>query len=407
MERTITITPRKLSGSLEVPPSKSMAHRLLICASLASGRSVVDNLSLSEDISATIGAMRALGSSIGVSKATATCDGSAIFHTEKALNIDCRESGSTIRFLIPVALAGGMTCTFTGSGRLMERPLEPYFELCGQDGITVKKENGAVTFDGKLRGGTYRLAGNISSQFITGLLFALPLVRADSRILLTTPLESAGYVDMTIQALAAFGIEIENADNAEFRIRGGQRYQPHNCAVEGDYSQAAFFFVANALGSRVALTGLREDSLQGDREILPIIKKMGTPLAGMEIDVSQIPDLVPVLAVLATQAEGVTRLTNAKRLRIKESDRLHTTTQELRKLGAEIVEHEDELIITGKTNLTGGVTCAHNDHRIAMALAIAATACSGAVTIQGAECVRKSYGNFWEDYQRLGGCIRG
>ncbi len=407
MERTITITPRKLSGSLVVPPSKSMAHRLLICASLASGRSIVDNLSLSEDISATIGAMRALGSSIGVSGATATCDGSAIFHTEKALNIDCRESGSTIRFLIPVALAGGITCTFTGSGRLMERPLEPYFELCGQDGITVKKENGAVTFDGKLRGGTYRLAGNISSQFITGLLFALPLVEADSRILLTTPLESAGYVDMTIQALAAFGIEIENTDNAEFRIRGGQRYQPHNCAVEGDYSQAAFFFVANALGSGVTLSGLREDSLQGDREILPIIKKMGTPLAGMEIDVSQIPDLVPVLAVLATQAEGFTRLTNAKRLRIKESDRLHTTTQELQKLGAEIVEHEDELIITGKTNLTGGVTCAHNDHRIAMALAIAATACSGAVTVQGAECVRKSYGNFWEDYQRLGGCIRG
>ena len=289
----------------------------------------------------------------------------------------------------------------------MERPLEPYFELCGQDRITVKKENGTVTFDGKLRGGTYRLAGNISSQFITGLLFALPLVEADSRILLTTPLESAGYVDMTIQALAAFGIEIENTDNAEFRIRGSQRYQPHNCAVEGDYSQAAFFFVANALGSEVSLSGLREDSLQGDREILPIIKKMGTPLAGMEIDVSQIPDLVPVLAVLATQAEGVTRLTNAKRLRIKESDRLHTTTQELQKLGAEIVEHEDELIIAGKTNLTGGVTCAHNDHRIAMALAIAATACSGAVTIQGAECVRKSYGNFWEDYQRLGGCIRG
>lgn len=403
----VVITPTKLSGSLTVPPSKSAAHRLLICAALAKGESFVDNIDLSQDISATVSAMRALGSSLEQKGEGFLCRGGSYLPDKDGILIDCCESGSTIRFLIPIALAFGGSFRFTGRGRLLDRPLDAYFDICKKDGISFEKRDSEIYFSGKLKGGEYSLRGDVSSQFITGLLFALPLIDADSMIKITTPLESKGYIDMTLSALSEFGISVENLNYREFKIKGGQKYLPHDCAVEGDYSQAAFYLAANALGSSVNISGLDEKSPQGDKEIINIIKSMGSPLAARTIDVSQIPDLVPVLAVLATQADGETKIINAGRLRIKESDRLATITCELKKMGADIKELSDALIIRGKTKLKGSVCEAHNDHRIAMSLAVAATVADGEVTIKGPDCVKKSYGHFWEDYAKLGGRIYG
>ncbi|MBR5157161.1 MAG: 3-phosphoshikimate 1-carboxyvinyltransferase [Clostridia bacterium] len=407
MEQTITITPTKLSGRLTVPPSKSAAHRLLICAALAKDKSIVKNVALSQDISATISAMRALGSTISECDNGFVCSSNEYNIKNEPILIDCSESGSTLRFLIPIALAFGGSFRFTGRGRLLSRPLDAYYKICDEKGIKYKKNENEIFFSGKLTSGEYSLAGNVSSQYISGLLFALPLISGNSTIKITTPLESAGYIDMTLSALSDFGIKVENRNYQEFFVPGGQSYKAHDCTVEGDYSQAAFYLVANALGSDVALDGLNKSSVQGDKEIINIIKNMGKPLSAMDIDVSQIPDLVPVLAVLATQANGTTRIYNAARLRIKESDRLATTTKELKKLGADITELSDELIIRGKTELSGGVCDAHNDHRIAMALAVAATVAKGEVIINGSDCVKKSYGNFWHDYSALGGKIYG
>ncbi len=407
MENAV-IVPAKLAGRLTVPPSKSMAHRLLICAALANGKSLVENVDLSQDISATVSAMRALGSYMEQRGNGFICSGASIEREQKEVTIDCCESGSTLRFLIPIALAFGGKFRFCGRGRLLSRPLEPYYEICRREGISYRQETDAVTFCGKLNGGEYRMAGNVSSQFVSGLLFALPLMETDSCIVMTTPPESVGYIDLTLSALAQFGIAVENRGYREFFVRGRQSYCPHNCFVEGDYSQAAFYLVANALGSNVLPEGLLSESQQGDRAILDIIRRMGSPLCALQqIDVCQIPDLVPILAVLATQAEGETRLINAQRLRMKESDRLHTTAMELNKMGADVTELPDALIIRGRTPLHGAVCSAHNDHRIAMAIAIAATVADGEVTVCGADCVKKSYGNFWRDYVALGGEIHG
>ncbi len=283
----------------------------------------------------------------------------------------------------------------------MSRPLDPYFALCDKEGIKYSRTESTVTFCGKLKGGTYSLPGNISSQFITGLLFALPLLDSDSILELTTKVESVGYIQMTLDILRSFGIAITHENYQKYYIPGKQSYVAKDITVEGDYSQAAFYLCANAMGSQVDVCGLNPESSQGDREIVSIIERFGQSLSGITIDVSQIPDLVPILAVLATQAEGITTITNAARLRIKESDRLKTTTDMLRRLGADITEGEDELIIRGKTPLTGGTIDACNDHRIAMAAAIAATVASGKVMVLGSECVAKSYANFWQDYFAL------
>ncbi len=394
------INPQKLSGTIMVPPSKSQAHRAVIAAALSGGQSFIENLALSEDIRATIGAMAALGGNIALQGDTMAISGGHP-QAEEGTLIDCSESGSTLRFLIPLAWCTGKTITFTGRGRLMSRPLTPYFDLCEQDGIGYQQTESAITFCGKLKGGIYRLPGNVSSQFITGLLFALPLLEKDSIIELTTKAESVGYIDMTLDVLKRFGIFVENRGYQSFHIPGGQSYRPCNMTVEGDYSQAAFYLCANAMGSQVEVLGLNPHSVQGDREILSIIKDFGKPLHGITIDVSQVPDLVPVLAVLATQAEGTTKIINAARLRIKESDRLATVTDMLTRFGADIKETEDALMIQGKTKLTGCTIDSHNDHRIAMAAAIAATVAEGSVTICSSQCVAKSYGNFWQDYFSL------
>ena len=404
----MTITPAVLKGTVTPPPSKSQAHRLIIAAALSDGFCKLSNVDLSEDIQATLRCMRTLD-------ADASADGTIIRgadlvngHEEPAPEVmDCGESGSTLRFLIPVALALKGGGKFTGHGRLMERPQEPYFALFREKGIFYEQKDGVLTVEGKLTAGVYTLPGNVSSQFITGLLYALPLLEGDSRIELTTDLESRGYVDMTLDALKRFGVTAEYDGKRTFHVPGNQYYQHQNLAIEADWSNAAFWYGAKFLGCPVEIGGLDQASVQGDRAIAGFYEQMGG--AGrLELDVSQCPDLVPPLAAMAALRAGETTvIVNAGRLRIKESDRLATVTEVLNALGAQVEEHEDHLVIHGREKLAGGVTVSgHNDHRIAMMAAIAAIRCEKPVTITGAECVKKSYPRFWEDYEALGGLVQ-
>lgn len=383
---TVTITPSRLSGAITPPPSKSQAHRVLIAAALAGAGSEIHNLAQSQDIEATQRCMEALRQ-----------DGA-----EPPL-LDCGESGSTLRFLIPVALALRGGGRFTGRGRLMERPQKPYFDLFDEKGISYGRTGDLLTVRGTLRPGEYRLPGDVSSQFLTGLLYALPLLDGASRIVLTTELESRNYVDMTLEALAAFGVEAAWTDGRTLRVPGGQAYRPARVTVEADWSQAGFWYAARGLGNPVEVTGMNPDSAQGDRRTVPYCARLCGP-GPVELDVSQCPDLVPALAAHAALRAGeVTRIVNAGRLRIKESDRLAAVREVLCALGGRVAEGPDSLTITGVETLSGGAVDSHNDHRIAMMAAVAATRCAGAVTLAGAESVRKSYPDFWADYARLGG----
>ena len=405
----VTITPRLLQGTITPPPSKSQAHRVLIASALSGGGSILKNVALSQDIEATIRCLEVLGASFrweGDALAVTGLAGRPASRGELPL-LDCGESGSTLRFLIPIALAVLGGGRFTGHGRLMERPQGPYFELFREKGISFEQKDSVLTISGRLEAGTFSLPGNVSSQFITGLLYALPLLPGDSEILLTTSLESRGYVDMTLDVLEQFGVRVENQDYARFLVPGGQSFQARDLTVEADWSNAAFWYEAVSLGCQLDIQGLNAYSVQGDMRIVPCFLKLQgrDPL---DLDVSQCPDLVPPLAAMAAlRGEGLTtRLVNAARLRIKESDRLSTVTEVLNALGAEVEEHDDHLVIHGKDTLPGGVTVSgHNDHRIAMMAAIAATNCDAPVTITGAECVKKSYPNFWADYEALGGVI--
>ncbi len=400
MGKTVTITPSKLSGKISVPPSKSISHRALICAALAKGKSEITNLLDCADTRATIEILKAFGAKITQKGKTTVVEG--IENPNKEAVADCCESGSTLRFLVPVAAALGCKTEFKGKGKLPERPITPYFTELTKKGIAFESEVMPYIIDGQLVSGEYSIAGDISSQFISGLLFALPLLRGDSKILLTSPLQSKPYVDITIAELKHFGISVEETDCGYF-IRGGQSYRPNNTTIEADMSQAAFFAVAAALGSDIEIEGLNLNSLQGDREILDVIDQSH----GNSFDVSaaQIPDLVPILTVLAALSRGTSHITQCGRLRIKECDRLAAITAELNKLGAKVKEYSDSLEIQGVENLKGGVCDCHNDHRIPMSLAIAATCCTEPVTLVGAECINKSYPDFFEDYISLGGQI--
>lgn len=398
MGKTVKITPSPLSGKITVPPSKSISHRTLICAALADGKSEITNLLDCADTRATIDILRAFGAQITQSKDKTVVEG---IKTPSAEAIaDCCESGSTLRFLIPVAAALGCSTEFIGKGKLPQRPITPYFTELGKNGITFERDTMPYKISGRLKAGDYSLAGNISSQFISGLLFALPLLDGDSRIILTSAPESKPYVDITIAELKKFGVEIAETEYG-WHVAGNQRYKPFNTAIEADMSQAAFFVVANALGSKIEIEGLNPDSLQGDRAILDIVKKANGN--AFEVDASQIPDLVPILAVLAALSKGTSKITNCARLRIKECDRLAAITEELNKLGAKVTELPDSLVIDGVSEFHGGICDSHDDHRIPMSLAIAATRGSLPVTINGAECVGKSYPTFFEDYVSIGG----
>ncbi len=404
----IRITPAPLKGTVAPPPSKSQAHRVLIAAALSGGFSVLRGLAQSQDILATAACLRAMGAYLEEAEAGAVRVhglGSSIpQHRESWLvKFDCGESGSTLRFLIPVALAvlgGGI---FSGRGRLMERPQRPYFDIFDEKGIFYKQKDGALTVRGELTPGEYRLPGNVSSQFVTGLLYALPLLDGDSQIVLTSPLESRGYVDMTLDALGRFGVRAEAREDG-WLVPGGQKYRPCSMTVEADWSQAAFWYGAIALGSSLELERLNAFSIQGDMKIVPCFLKL-QGRGELELDVSDCPDLAPPLAAMAALRAGeITRLTNAARLRMKESDRLSSVTRALNALGADVEEGPDFLTITGRDSLAGGaaVDCC-GDHRIAMMAAVAATRCKSPVTLLGAECVQKSYPDFWEEYKRLGG----
>ena len=398
----IAITPATLQGSITPPPSKSQAHRLLIAAALAQGESRISNLSYSQDILATLDCLEQLGANILRGENWVVIRGITPGIRAEIPYLNCRESGSTLRFMIPVALAAAGGGTFTGASRLLERPQGPYQTLFQKKGIRFAHTPTGITAQGTLVPGTYALAGDVSSQFITGLLYALPLLDGDSDILLTTALESKNYVDMTILALESFGVSVQETETG-YRIPGNQRYQSRDTTVESDYSQSAFYHAANGLGNNIRIQGLNPNSAQGDIRIVPYYQML-CGAGPVVLDVSQCPDLVPALALQAALREGQeTSIVNAARLRIKESDRLATVTLELNRLGANIQEFEDHLVIHGVPTLHAGRVQAHNDHRIAMMLAIAATRATGPVLLSGAESVNKSYPGFWEDYKALGG----
>lgn len=418
------IYPTSLKGEVKIPPSKSMAHRAVICAALGNGISKVSNIDMSDDIIATSEAMKSLGAVIEQDKDVLTITGikSPKNHIkrEKERVIDCNESGSTLRFLVPIALAFEGVTRFIGRGNLGKRPLNTYYEIFDEQGIEYSYKEGVLDLvtSGLLKAGEFRVKGNISSQFITGLMFTLPLLDGDSKIIITTELESKGYLDLTLSAMKDFGIEIINNDYKEFIIKGNQEYISRDYRVEGDYSQAAFFLSGDALGDNVKLLDLKEDSLQGDREVLDILERMGMvynkedgkisgkvdELKSTLIDASQCPDIIPVLSAVAALSKGRTEIINAGRLRIKECDRLNAVAVELNKLGAKVEEKPEGLVIDGVSELNGGVEVwSHKDHRIAMTLAIVSSRCKEPIILKDWECVSKSYPQFFDDFKALGG----
>lgn len=400
----IEITPSKLRGEVDIPSSKSMTHRMLICAALAHGKSVISNVSFSKDIYATIDALKAMGAEIKTGDRQVTVKG--IENKKEKADIDCCESGSTLRFVIPIVCALGISGRFFGQGRLPERPITPYIRELSAKGISFDYNN-TMPFGvtGQLKPGVFELEGDISSQFITGLMFALPLLPGDSEIVMTSPLQSKPYADMTVSCLESFGVKVEETDRGYF-IRGGQEYKAKSMPVEGDYSQAAFFYVANVLGNDIKINNLIADSTQGDKKIVEITENLcynedGMPV-GFTVDATDIPDLVPILAVLGTYCEGKTVIYGAKRLKIKESDRLKAISDAVNALGGNIKVTDDGLEIF-HARLKGGTADSAGDHRIAMSAAIAATICSEKVVIRRAESVEKSYPDFYKDYRNSGG----
>ncbi|MBR1590512.1 MAG: 3-phosphoshikimate 1-carboxyvinyltransferase [Acidaminococcaceae bacterium] len=427
---TYRIMPSAVQGKVLVPSSKSMGHRMCICAGLSESGCIVDNIAISQDIEATNRCLQGLG--IKVTEVSSQFAGRTAFQYRRqqfaggAVTLDCGESGSTLRFFIPLGALCNVPVTFTGRGKLVSRPLQPYYDIFDRQALRYRTgENGQLplTVAGRLQPGAYVLPGDVSSQFVSGLLFALPLLEEDSSLEILPPLESASYIDLTVSSLEQFGIEIIRTDKLHYRIPGRQRYQApaDRMQVEGDWSQAAFWLVAGAVGSDVSLEcgGLSASSLQGDRAVLQILRDMGAAITetdtallvrpsrlhGCVIDAADCPDLVPVLSVAAAVAEGTTRIINAGRLRIKECDRLAAMHAELQKLGADITEEPEGLLIQGRPEgLAGGaVADAWNDHRIAMSMAVAALACKAPVTLTGGESVGKSYPAFWNDYAAVGG----
>ena len=402
----VKITPRRLSGVVTPPPSKSLAHRWILAAALAAGTSVVKNVAFSEDIEATLRCMEALGASWETREDRLQIAG--IGGERRPFGdlpqFDCGESGSTLRFLIPIALTVDQGGVFTGRGRLMERPQQPYFDLFDRRGISYALEGGALTVRGSLSPGEYRLRGDVSSQFFTGLLMALPLLEGPSVVISTTKLESASYTSMTMGVLARCGVHVRWSPALNgFGVEPGI-YSPFEETVEADWSQAAFWYAAISLGSNLRLRGLKGQSAQGDAAVVGHYQKLA--LTGeVKINLSDCPDLLPPLAVMAAVRRGTTHFTHAARLRLKESDRLATVARMLKALGGAVSEEEDGLTVYGVSTLPGGVVDGANDHRIVMAAAIAATRCQGPVVIRGAEAVRKSYPNFWRDYENLGGAV--
>ena len=383
------------SGTVCAPPSKSYAHRLLICSSLA-GHGVVRGISESEDMLATLDCISALGISHTLENKTVTLSRGGEIHTD----FNCRESGSTLRFFIPIALARGGACRFYGTERLISRGTSVYEDICKAQGISVKKDVHSISFDGQLRPGTFEVRGDISSQFISGLFFALPLLDGDSVVKITTELESKPYIDITVDALSRFGVKIEKKAENEFYVKGNQKYITKDTTVEGDFSNSAFLDAFGVLGADVSVSGLDYFSLQGDRIYKELFEKIKE--GHLEADISACPDLGPVLIALCAARDGG-YITGTKRLKIKESDRAYAMATELEKLGIRVDVFDNAVKIhKGQIKTPKEALCSHNDHRIVMSLCVLATLVGA--EIDGCEAVSKSYPEFFEDIGSIGVC---
>ena len=413
---TVNCTPSVLSGTIRAISSKSHAHRVLICAALSQNNTKIYCNVMSKDIAATVDCLKSIGTEIQV-------DGDIITvipnQFNKKSDLNCNESGSTLRFLMPLVSVLGIDATFKGSDRLSERPFSPLKEEMEKKGVTFHTDNKfPLHLTGQLQSGEYEIAGNISSQFITGLLMALPLLNGDSIIKVIPPVESKSYIDITISVLRQFGIEIEEKENL-YIIKGNQKYiSPAEITVEGDWSNASFFLCAGALGEKgVTVTDLDINSPQGDKKILDILSTMGADvtisgneitvkknqLKGVTVDASDIPDLVPIISVVATACDGDTRIINAGRLRLKESDRIKSVIKMLSSVGADAEEADDGIIIHGGKVLTGGIVNGYNDHRIVMSASVLSMLCEKDIVITDGNAVEKSYPDFWDCFNKMGG----
>ena len=413
---TVECTPSVLSGTIQSISSKSHAHRVLICAALSEKPTKIYCNVMSKDIAATIACLKSMGTEI-------ITDGDTITVIPKEFNkdssLDCNESGSTLRFFMPVVSALGMNATINGRGRLPQRPISPLKEEMEKKGVAFHTGNVfPLHLSGQLQSGEYEIQGNISSQFITGLLFALPILQGDSKLKLIPPVESKSYLDITVSVLRQFGIEIQEKENL-YIIKGNQKYtSPEEIRVEGDWSNASFFLCAGALCEKgVTVTDLDTNSPQGDKKILEVLKNMGADVSisgneitvkknklnGITVDASNIPDAVPIISVMATACEGDTKIINAGRLRIKESDRIASVMDMLSSVGADVTETDDGIIIRGGNILTGGTVNGYNDHRIVMSASILSSLCKDKVIITDSNAVEKSYPDFFTDFNNMGG----
>lgn len=386
----VKINSCTLKGEVYAPTSKSMAHRLLICAALAKGESVISRVTFSEDILATLDCLEAMGAKYSINGDTVTINGIEDFNLSQSKDFFCRESGSTLRFILPLLLLSENEQTLHGKGRLMSRPMTVYEDICKLNNLTFI-QNETIKVKGVLKAGEYTVPGNISSQFITGLLFALSVCDGDSKIKILEPFESASYVNMTLSAMDCFGADFET-NGLEIIVHGGKTFQPQTMAVEGDFSGSAFLDVFNYIGGEVNVLGMNEKSLQGDKIYRKYFELLdyGSP----NLDISDCPDLAPVLMTLAVIKNGC-KLLNTARLKIKESDRGVVMARELAKFGADIEVKENEIVIhKAKLHSPDELLCGHNDHRVVMSLAVISTLYGGEIT--DAQAVAKSFPNFFD-----------
>lgn len=413
----VKIHPSKVAGEIMIPPSKSMSHRAIICAALANGTSTITNVAYSDDIKITIEGMKQLGAKITCLENSIIIEGIKDFKEIQSDTIFCNESGSTLRFFIPIFSLCDKIISFTGRNRLLKRPQTIYENIFKSQGITYQQDDEKITIGGKLKAGDYELNGDVSSQFISGLLFTLPLLDKDSTIHIKEPYESRSYVDLTLQMLNLYGIKANYCDANTLVIPGNQSYKPHDYKIEGDYSQLGFFAVLAAINNDLKCLGLSHDSLQGDKQIINILKNAGADISEIEngyfirksklhaseIDLGDCPDLGPILTILAMYTKGTTRIYNAQRLRYKESDRIAAMEEELNKCGVNISTTEGEIGINGDEHYScDEILNGHKDHRIVMSLSVATTLFDKAVIIEGAQAINKSYPNFFDDLQKIG-----
>lgn len=412
----VVISPSSVFGTVRAIASKSVAHRALICAAFADTETKIRCEQLNKDIEATARCLEAIGAKISYSAPFFTV--SPVKSASEHAILYCGESGSTLRFLLPVVSALGLNASFVMEGRLPQRPLSPlYEELCAHGASLSPQGENPFISKGKLSATEFSIRGDVSSQFISGLLFASVLMGGGIKINIIGETESSAYIDMTVQALSLFGVKVCKLEHGYEIPCNCKLISPHSLDVEGDWSNAAFPLCMGAIGGSVEVTGLNPESLQGDKKIIDVLQEFGATvkysngaytvasdreLCGIELDASEIPDLVPVIATVATVAKGETKIFGAARLRIKESDRLDAITKALTALGADIKETEDGLVICGKPSLRGGQVDSFNDHRIAMSAAVASVVCNSEVTVNGAQCVEKSYPAFWNDACSLG-----